>query len=116
MSFYPSLQEKLKLDTTYIINKIMNHPDRNNMIQVLTKGPPKELGYMWGLQEPKYWTCAEKKAIEVLHVWVLRKDWESSGYAIMFRSLEHEIKKLNANAQADGAYCEYYEDSDTHEV
>jgi hypothetical protein len=64
---------------------------------VLQKGPPKDLGYMWGLNEPDYWTEREKEAINIMHIWVLQKGWESSGYAIMFRSLEAAIKKLDLN-------------------
>jgi hypothetical protein len=52
---------------------------------------------MWGLDEPDYWTEQEKKAIYKMHIWVLQKGWESSGYAIMFRSLEASIKKLDSN-------------------
>ena len=67
------------------------------MVQVLQKGPPKDLGYMWGLNEHGYWTEQEKAAINIMHVWVLQKGWESSGYGIMFRSLEAAIKKLDSN-------------------
>jgi hypothetical protein len=97
MSFYPTLEEKLKKDTAYLVNIIINHPEKKAMIQVLTKGPPKDLGYMWGLDHPTYWTEEERKAINLMHVWVLQKDWESSGYAIMFRSLEKAIKKYVLN-------------------
>jgi len=98
MSFLPTLEEKLKIDTAHIVDAILNHNQAKYMIQVLTKGPPKDLGYMWGLNEPDYWTEGEKKAIAKMHIWVLRKDWESSGYAIMFRSLEAAIKKLDRKA------------------
>ena len=67
------------------------------MVQVLEKGPPKDSGYMWGLNKPDYWTEQEKEAINIMHSWVLQKGWESSGYAIMFRSLEATIKKLDSN-------------------
>ena len=115
MSFYPTLDEKLKVDTAYLVNIIIHHPEKKAMIQVLTKGPPKDLGYMWGLDHPTYWTEEERKAINLMHVWVLQKDWESSGYAIMFRSLEREIKKyvLN-NTDAEGATEE--EGNDNAEV
>jgi hypothetical protein len=33
-----------------------------------------------------------------MHIWVLQKGWESSGYVIMFRSLEAAIKKLDRKA------------------
>ena len=33
-----------------------------------------------------------------MRVWVLQQGWESSGYAIMFRSLEAAIKKLDRKA------------------
>ncbi len=95
MSFLPTLEEKLKIDTKYLIDILLHHPKKEAMIQVLTKGPPKDLGYMWGLNEPGYWTNEEREAIDIMHIWVLQKGWESSGYAIMFRSLEKAIKNVN---------------------
>jgi hypothetical protein len=61
MSFLPTLEEKLKIDTANIVHAILHHHQAKYMIQVLTKGPPKDLGYMWGLNEPDYWTEGEKK-------------------------------------------------------
>lgn len=92
MSFYPSLEEKLEIDKKEIIRVMLAHTEAKYMVQVLKKGPPKGLGYMWGLNEPNYWTEQEKAAINIMHVWVLQKGWESSGYGIMFRALEKEIK------------------------
>ena len=65
------------------------------MIEVFNKGPPKDKGYMWGLNEPNYWTEEEKIAINIMHKWVLEKGWESSGYAVMFRSIESKLKTIN---------------------
>ena len=96
MSFI-NLEEKLKTDCAYILEFILRDEQAKFMVQVLQKGPPKDLGYMWGLDEPDYWTEQEKEAINKMHIWVLQKGWESSGYAIMFRSLEASIKKLDSN-------------------
>lgn len=96
MSFI-NLEEKLKTDCASIVRKILQDEQAKFMVQVLQKGPPQELGYMWGLDEPDYWTEQEKKAINTMHIWVLQKGWESSGYAIMFRSLEASIKKMDSN-------------------
>lgn len=105
MSFI-NLEEKLKKDCVCIVDNILQHKEAKFMVQVLQKGPPKDLGYMWGLNEPDYWTEREKEAINIMHIWVLQKGWESSGYAIMFRSLEAAIKKLDLNTlrslNADG--------------
>ena len=90
MSFI-NIEEKLKQDTLYLVDKIINHPESKYMIEVLRKGAPKDLGYMWGLNEPDYWTEYQKAAINIMHIWVLQKGWESSGYGIMFRSLEKAI-------------------------
>ena len=92
MSFYPSIEKKLQIDKKEIIKVMLAHTEAKYMVQVLKKGPPKDLGYMWGLDEPDYWTEREKAAINIMHVWVLQKGWESSGYGIMFRELEKEIK------------------------
>ena len=97
MSFQVSLEEKLKIDCAKIVDVILHHEQAKYMVQVLQKGPPKDLGYMWGLNEPDYWTQQEKDAIKTMHIWVLQKGWESSGYGIMFRSLEVAIKKLDSN-------------------
>ena len=90
-----SLEEKLQSDTTILLNKIRSHPESNSMIEVFNKGPPKDKGYMWGLNEPNYWTEEEKIAINIMHKWVLEKGWESSGYAVMFRSIESKLKTIN---------------------
>ena len=92
MSFQPSLEEKLKIDCDYIVQAILRNEQAKYMVQVLQKGPPKDLGYMWGLNVPDYWKQQEKDAISTMHIWVLQKGWESSGYGIMFRALEKEIK------------------------
>ena len=96
MSFM-NLEEKLKTDCAYIVQAILRNEQARYMVRVLQKGPPKDLGYMWGLNEPDYWTHREKDAINTMHIWVLQKGWESSGYSIMFRSLEAAIKKLDSN-------------------
>ena len=96
MSFI-NLEEKLKKDCACIVHAILHHEQAKFMVQVLQKGPPKDLGYMWGLNEPDYWTEQEKEAINKMHIWVLQKGWESSGYAIMFRSLEAAIEKMDSN-------------------
>ena len=105
MSFI-NLEEKLETDCASIIHRILQDEQAKFMVQVLQKGPPKDLGYMWGLDEPDYWTEQEKEAINKMHIWVLQKGWESSGYAIMFRLLEAKIKKLDSNTlrslNADG--------------
>ena len=105
MSFI-NLEEKLKTDCTSIVHNILVHKQAKFMVQVFEKGPPKDLGYMWGLNEPDYWTEQEKEAINTMHIWILQKGWESSGYGIMFRSLEASIKKLDSNTlrslNADG--------------
>ena len=90
-----SLEEKLQSDTTILVNKIRSHPESNSMIDVFNKGPPKDKGYMWGLNEPNYWTEEEKIAINIMHKWVLEKGWESSGYAVMFRSIKSKLKTIN---------------------
>lgn len=90
-----SLEEKLQSDTTILVNKIRSHPESNSMIEVFNKGPPKDKGYMWGLNKPNYWTEEEKIAINIMHKWVLEKGWESSGYAVMFRSIESKLKTIN---------------------
>ena len=90
-----NLEEKLKIDCAKIVDVILHHAKAKHMVQVLKKGPPKDLGYMWGLNEPDYWTEQEKAAINIMHVWVLQKGWESSGYAIMFRALEKEINNMD---------------------
>lgn len=95
MPFLPTIEEKLLIDKKEIIRVMLAHTEAKYMVQVLKKGPPKDSGYMWGVNEPDYWSEREKAAITIMHVWVLQKGWESSGYAIMFRALEKEIKNMN---------------------
>ena len=105
MSFM-NLEEKLKKDCAKIVDVILNHEQAKYMVRVLQKGPPKDLGYMWGLDEPGYWTQQEKEAINKMHIWVLQTGWESSGYAIMFRSLEAAIEKMDSNTLRNVLYSE----------
>ncbi len=90
-----TLEEKLITDTALLVDKIKSHPESNTMKKVFQKGPPKDKGYMWGLRDPDYWTENEKIAINIMHKWVLEKGWESSGYSIMFRSIEKQLLSEN---------------------
>ena len=92
-----NLEEKLKKDCAYIVQAILHNEQARYMVRVLQKGPPKDLGYMWGLNEPDYWTQQEKGAISTMHIWVLQKGWESSGYGIMMRKIQRKIKELAIN-------------------
>ena len=57
MSFYPTLEEKLEIDKKEIIRVMLAHTEAKYMVQVLKKGPPKDLGYMWGLNNTDgYWS------------------------------------------------------------
>lgn len=92
-----NINEKFENDSNDIINNILAHTDREAMISVLRKGPPNQLGFMWGLNIPDYWTPQEIEGINQMHIWVLQHGWESSGYAIMFRELQNKIKNMDNN-------------------
>ncbi len=94
-AFADNLDVKLEKDSNNIINKILKDPDAKGMVSALKKGPPPQLGFMWGLNEPNYWTVAERKGIDKMHIWVLMNGWESSGYAIMFRTLQSKIENID---------------------
>ena len=92
-----NLELKLENDSNNIINNILKDPEAKGMVSALRKGPPPQLGFMWGLDEPNYWTTAERRGIDQMHIWVLQNGWESSGYAIMFRTLQEKIKNMDNN-------------------
>ena len=92
-----NLELKLENDSNNIINNILKDPEAKGMVSALRKGPPPQLGFMWGLDEPNYWTAAVRRGIDQMHIWVLQNGWESSGYAIMFRTLQEKIKNSVKN-------------------
>jgi len=96
-AFADNLEVKLEKDSNNIVNTILKDSEAEGMISALRKGPPPQLGFMWGLNEPNYWTNAEKSGIDKMHIWVLQNGWESSGYAIMFRKLQSKIKNIDNN-------------------
>ena len=96
-AFAQNINEKFEKDSNDILNNILTHANREGMISALRKGPPPQLGFMWGLNEPNYWTAEERRGIEKMHIWVLMNGWESSGYAIMFRTLQEKIKNMDNN-------------------
>ena len=96
-AFAQNINEKFEKDSNDILNNILTHADREGMISALRKGPPNQLGFMWGLDEPNYWTTQEIRGIDQMHIWVLQRGWESSGYAIMFRELQKKIKNMDNN-------------------
>jgi broad specificity polyphosphatase/5'/3'-nucleotidase SurE len=87
-----TLYNKLNTDTQTLVNRINQHHLSQTIKQVFKKGPPKQNRYFWGLNIPDYWTTEEKKAINIIHAWILQKGWECGGYSIIFNSIKRNLQ------------------------
>ena len=91
---------KANQDLELILAIINNSPLKTYINNMFIKGPPINQGFMWCQDNGGpdcYWTEKEAQGLRFIRNKVLELGWESSGYGIMFRSLELAIKKLDSN-------------------
>ena len=96
-----SLEEKGKADLKTLISFILSHENKDNIVNMFVKGPPKTCGFMWCGSEGgkgKWWTEQEANGLKDIGDKVLELGWDSSGYGIMLRMVQQEIKNLAANS------------------
>ena len=96
-----SLEEKGKADLKTLISFILSHENKDNIVNMFVKGPPKTCGFMWCGSEGgkgKWWTEQEANGLKDIGDKVLELGWDSSGYGIMLRMIQQEIKNLAANS------------------
>lgn len=87
-------EEKEEKDLKFFMNSINNHANKNDIIAMFMKGPPKDDGFMFCSNEGDencYWTKAESDALKYIGNLVLDKDWDSSGYGLMMRKIQRQI-------------------------
>jgi hypothetical protein len=88
-----SLDQKANTDCEYIIQFINNHENKNGIVSMFMKGPPKDKGFSWCSHEDKpYWTDEESNGLKVIRDLVLDKEWDSSGYGLMMRKIQQKIR------------------------
>ena len=91
-----SMEQKAEKDLIFIVNYINNHENKQGIISMFMKGPPKDKGFMWCDSkggEEQYWTLNEARGLKEIGNLALEKGWDSSGYGFMMRKIQHAIKK-----------------------
>ena len=81
-------EQKLPTDLKFVINFIMEHPLKNEIINMYQKGPPPDRGFLWTRGTDSWWTPEEGEALEIMRTQVLRLEWESSGYGFFQRKVQ----------------------------
>ena len=84
------MEQKKQTDLKNIINFIENHSNRDDFYNLFLKGPDPECGFMWTSTE--WWTPQQLNALNIINKKVLDLEWDSSGYGIMMRAIQHKIK------------------------
>ena len=79
------------VDTEYFIQQIDNSPKRGAIVAMFVKGPEVENGFMWSNNMNGYWTEEEYEALREVGMMVIDRGWESSGYGLMMRKLQHHF-------------------------
>ena len=87
------MDTQMKTDTLDIINTINTHENKQGILSMFKKGPPKDQGFMWCKNDDVYWTEPESKGLQFVQDLVLGKGWDSSGYSIMMRNLQNDNMK-----------------------
>lgn len=72
-------------DCKKILEKIENHPKKNDFIELYIKGPPNNEGFMWWCNPPEFFNITKQ--------WVLDAGYDSSSYGIMHRMIQEKIKE-----------------------
>ena len=86
-----SIEAKLEKDLKSITEIIMKSPQKDNVIKMFKKGPPKNEGFMWCSKEGGqgyYWSEEEAAALKMVSNLVFKYQWDSSGYAFMMRAIQ----------------------------
>ena len=85
------MDTQMKQDTLDIIKIINTHENKQGILSMFKKGPPKDQGFMWCKNEDMYWTKQESKGLKFIQKLVLEKGWDSSVYSILIRNLQNDI-------------------------
>ena len=91
-----SIESKAQKDIIDIVKQINNHENKNSIVSVFMRGPPKNDGFMWCDKEggpDKWWSIEEAEGLKFVSELVLNLGWDSSSYGIMLRKIQNEIKK-----------------------
>jgi|UniRef100_A0A6C0AKQ4 hypothetical protein len=90
-------EEKAQQDLNFIIKYINNHENKQGIISMFMKGPPKGKGHMWCCTQeggPEYyWNYEEADGLKEIRNLVLNKGWGYYCIGFMMRKIQTEIKK-----------------------
>ena len=84
------IEVKAQKDLIDIVNQINNQKNKNDIVSVFMRGPPKNDGFIWCDKEggpDKWWSIEEAEGLKFVSDLVLSLGWESSGYGIMLRKI-----------------------------
>jgi hypothetical protein len=94
MSF--DIETKKNIDIEFFLNEIDNYDNKEHIISMFKKGPPKNKGFMWCESNGGpycHWTEKEAKGLKYVGNLVLDKGWDSSGYGFMMRFIQQKIRE-----------------------
>ena len=94
MSFSSNYQSKKTKDTKDILEFIYSNDNKKDIISMYLKGPPEDTGFMWARNAKDYWTEGELKALGIMEKKLWGLGWDSSGYGLMQRIIEHKVNEL----------------------
>mgnify|MGYP001233154847 CR=1 FL=1 len=89
-----NFENKLRTDTTYVLDFIKKHPMKEHIISMYRKGPPEGKGFMWVSEDgsDSLWTPKECEALKIMKRLILCLEWESSGYGFFQRNIQRCIR------------------------
>lgn len=79
----------IESDVKHFIEQITASPKRDAIVAMFTKGPSSDYGFMWTNNFNNYWTDEEYDALREVGMMVIDKGWDSGGYGLMMRRLQH---------------------------
>ena len=87
--------DNLNNDLMIFVDEINKNSNKNGILSMFKKGPPKDRGFMFcDNNDNTYWTKEESDGLKTVSDMVLNRGWDSGGYGIMMRNIQHEINKL----------------------
>ena len=90
------MESRLNNDLTNCMEAINNHAQKDNIISMFIKGPPKNKGFMWCSKEGgpgKWWTLGEAEGPRFISTYTLDLGYDSSAYSFFLRNLQNKVKK-----------------------
>lgn len=84
-----NMQAIMDNDVRRAVQFIRTHQQKDNIIDMYRRGPPEDTGFMW-LQDG-WFTPKQQQGFQVMKLWILAHDYDSSAYAYMHRAIQHAL-------------------------